>query len=117
MHPPPFISLTGSARECYVKACGEQAYNDISATDIRPVLIPENIIPKDRARVAPHHDAESCFWVIMQFMVTAFPASSDPHARLSSSAEPVCNRLEIEDFEVMFDLPEPFVYIDEQELS
>ncbi|EJD48072.1 hypothetical protein AURDEDRAFT_123214 [Auricularia subglabra TFB-10046 SS5] len=74
----PFPQLVGSAKECYIHAFGQQRYDDVSAISISPNLK----VPQKRSKQAthrPHHDAESCYFLTVHFLLTALPQGADMH--------------------------------------
>ncbi|EJD48067.1 hypothetical protein AURDEDRAFT_183791 [Auricularia subglabra TFB-10046 SS5] len=76
--PPawPIPELVGSAKECYVRQIGQQAY-DARSRLLNSGQIALGPAPAERAMHRPHHDAESCFWVTGHFLLTALPKSAN----------------------------------------
>ncbi|KZV94103.1 hypothetical protein EXIGLDRAFT_835191 [Exidia glandulosa HHB12029] len=79
--PPPIEPLTGSAYDCYVRACGEERHDEVTALHDSDSIIPFTVLPPDRARYNPRHDAESCFWVIVGFFCSVVPENAGPDQR------------------------------------
>ncbi|EJD48068.1 hypothetical protein AURDEDRAFT_163039 [Auricularia subglabra TFB-10046 SS5] len=70
--------LDGNARECYLYAFGPERYEAGSAL-FKSSKVVDGPASPERAVHSPHHDAESFFWVIFHFLLTALPrgASKD----------------------------------------
>lgn len=62
-----------------------------------------DFIPEDRAVFSPRHDAESCFWVIAHFLLTALPSGADPVLDDTSTAQRVCNDIELHEVGTILD--------------
>ncbi|KZV94102.1 hypothetical protein EXIGLDRAFT_835190 [Exidia glandulosa HHB12029] len=99
--PPARIRpLEGSAKECFLHAFGEERYDAlptaISAT--REVFNQtddgESPVPDDRRVHSPRHDIESCFFVIVHFLITALPEGADPRDDNVGKGTGVCRSLE-----------------------
>lgn len=92
--PPPCIApLTGSARECYIHAHGVPHYEMVSLMHNSQQV--RRVIPADRAIFSPRHDAESCFWTLLRFFLTALPANADPVDNNLEVAKAVFRQLEL----------------------
>lgn len=70
--------LTGTARRCYERVFGTDCYTTACRMHDYDELNVDGDVRFDRAHFSPRHDAESCFWVIMHFLLMALPTGMDP---------------------------------------
>ncbi|EJD48058.1 hypothetical protein AURDEDRAFT_183782 [Auricularia subglabra TFB-10046 SS5] len=100
--PRPIPVLVGSAKDCYLRAFGQQHYDACSAL-LNVGGVKRGPAPPERAVHRPHHDAESCYWVTVHFLLTALPrvAGEDDGVKL---AEDIIQILEQNHFGHFMDL-------------
>ncbi|EJD48073.1 hypothetical protein AURDEDRAFT_163042 [Auricularia subglabra TFB-10046 SS5] len=68
----PLPELVGNAKQCYIQAFGQQHYDDLSAL-LESSKAPYRPVRPELAAHRPHHDAESCYFLIVHFLLTALP--------------------------------------------
>ncbi|EJD48074.1 hypothetical protein AURDEDRAFT_163043 [Auricularia subglabra TFB-10046 SS5] len=100
--PEPIPELVGTAKECYLLAFGQEHYdNCIALLDASHGK--RGPAPPERAVHRPHHDAESCYWVTVHFLLTALPHGADEDD-LVKLAEEVIQIMERNSFGSYMDL-------------
>ncbi|KZV94127.1 hypothetical protein EXIGLDRAFT_767419 [Exidia glandulosa HHB12029] len=76
--PSAMPALEGAALEAYVASHGQEEYDARSAYhDGLHANVgdddTDNPLPRGSALHSPRHDAESCFWLLVHFLITALP--------------------------------------------
>ncbi|EJD48039.1 hypothetical protein AURDEDRAFT_183768 [Auricularia subglabra TFB-10046 SS5] len=87
-----FPTLDGGAKDCYIQTFGQQRYDDLSVL-LGSSKATDGPTRSELALHRPHHDAESCYWLTVHFLLTALPRGAD-RGNDNTKAEPIIHMLE-----------------------